>query len=278
MTARILDGRPIAEATGRCPSLVAVLIGDDEASTVYVRAKARAAERCGIDVQVRRLAAAAGTGAALATVEGLASEPAVDAVLVELPLPTGMDAARIQAAIDPLRDADGVAPRNVNGWLLGLDGPRPATAQAVMTMLLAAGCEPAGRRAAVVGRSAWVGKPAALLLLEANATVTIAHSRTRNLPDVTREAEILVAATGVPGLIRAEHIRPGAVVIDVGTTVVGQGPSERIAGDVDVAGALEVASVLTRVPGGVGPVTTAILLRTVVQLAEDRRRAPADTE
>jgi methylenetetrahydrofolate dehydrogenase (NADP+)/methenyltetrahydrofolate cyclohydrolase len=289
VSARVLAGRELAAGIraevavraadltarlGRAPGLVAVLVGDDPANASYAQAKGKAARQCGVDFRLVSLGEAAGTAAAVAEVRALAADPAVDAILVELPLPAGYDRLAIEDAIDPARDADGVTSTSQGHLLAGAPGPRPATALAVMALVAASGVELAGREAVVVGRSVVVGKPVAMLLLAANATVTVAHSRTRDLVAVTRRAEVLIGATGVPGLLTAEHVRPGAVVIDVGTTWVEDGAGGRLVGDVRDDEALRaVAGAVTPVPGGVGPVTTALLLRNVLDLAEARASA-----
>ncbi len=285
MTAQILDGRSLAaqmraEVTeraaafvadqGRPPCLAAVLVGEDAASVAYANAKGRAATKCGLAFRLERLPAEAGTAAILAHIQSLNADPDVDAILVEMPLPAGCDRLQIEAAIDPDRDADGVTPHNQGRLLAGSPGPRPATAMAAMALLAASGRPIAGAEAVVVGRSVVVGKPLALLLLAQHATVTIAHTRTRDLPAVTRRADILVAAAGVAGLVTGQHVRPGAVVIDVGTNQVGAGDTARLVGDVDFEAVATVAGAITPVPGGVGPVTTAVLLGSAVALAEGR--------
>lgn len=285
MSAQLLDGRVVAKeiraalarrvtefiaANGRRPCLAAVVVGDDEANLAYVRSKARAAEGVGMAFSCIEVPTAAGTDHVVARIEALNGEPHVDAIMVELPLPPGYDPWPIRAAIDPARDVDGVTPDSLSRLILGLPGPRPATAQAVMTILEMAGVELVGRRAVVVGRSATVGKPTAFLLLNAHATVTFAHSRTTELAELTHQADIIVSAAGQPGLIGASHVRPGAVVIDVGTTPVSDGMAVKMVGDVDFAGVVEIAGAITPVPGGVGPVTTSIALRTAVELADVR--------
>jgi len=285
MSARVLDGRPLAATVraevaarashftaraGRPPRLVAVQVGDDPASVAYTTAKARAAQRCGLDYQLVRLPASSDTAAVVATVAQLGAAADVDAILVEQPLPPGCGRLAIEAAITPDRDVDGVTPTNQGRLLAGSPGPRPATALAVMALIGAAGVAVAGAEAVVVVRSVIVGKPVALLLLAAHATVTIAHSRTRDLAAITRRGDILVVAVGVPELIQPRHVRPGAIVIDVGTSWVGTGEAARTVGDVAYEAVTGVAGAITPVPGGVGPLTTAMVLRTAVGLAEAR--------
>ncbi len=255
---------------GRPPGLAALLVGDDPANVAYAAAKARAAERCGLAFRLVTLPTAAGTAAAVSAVRALSADTAVDGLLVESPLPPGYDRLAIEAAIAPDRDADGVHPTNQGRLLAGTPGPRPATALAALALIHASGQPIEGAEVVVVGRSVVVGKPVALLLLAEHATVTVCHSRTRDLPAVTRRAEILVSAAGRPGLLTATHIRPGAVVIDVGTSMVGEGPAARLVGDVDFDGAAVAAGAISPVPGGVGPLTTALLLANVLDLAEAR--------
>ncbi len=286
MTARLLDGKAIAadlrsavrdqaeqfrETADRPPLLAAVLVGDQEASLTYAKAKGKAARECGLDYRLVQVPAADGTAAVVAAVRQLAADPLVDAMLLELPLPPGCDTAQAVAALDPARDADGITPPSLGRLLLGQPGPRPATAQAVLELLAAAAVPLAGARAVVIGRSAHVGLPTALLLVHAHATVSVAHTRTRDLAALTRQADILVVAAGRPALIGPAHVRPGAVVIDVGTTVLTDAAGSRVVGDV-APEVHSVAGVLSPVPGGVGPVTTAVLLRTVVELAHARWR------
>jgi methylenetetrahydrofolate dehydrogenase (NADP+)/methenyltetrahydrofolate cyclohydrolase len=283
MTATVLDGRRLAavvradvtaraarlvEALSRPPCLAAVLVGEDPANVAYAQAKGRAAQKCGLTFRLETLPADAGTARAVELVQRLGEDPLVDAILVELPLPPGYDRLAIEDRIDPGRDADGVTSANQGHLLAGTPGPRPATALATLALIQQAGVVLAGAEVVVIGRSVVVGKPVAMLLLAEHATVTIAHSRTRDLVSVTRRADVVVAAAGVPGLVTAAHVRPGAVVIDVGTTEVGSGETARLVGDVAYDEVAEVAGAVTPVPGGVGPLTTALLLQNVVALAE----------
>jgi methylenetetrahydrofolate dehydrogenase (NADP+)/methenyltetrahydrofolate cyclohydrolase len=285
LTAEVLNGRKyaaeirhhvsqlsaaFAEANGRRPALAAVFAGDDPASLAYVRSKRKTAEKCGIDFECLELPGSSNTEKITAHVAGLSDDASCDGILVELPLPPGCDERQVMGAIDPARDVDGVTPESQSRLLTNLPGPRPATAMAVMKILERAGISPEGARAVVVGRSPSVGKAAACLLLNANATVTICHSRTVDLASVTSQAEVLVAAVGQPGLITSEHVRPGATVVDVGTTVVEDGDGSRLTGDVDFESVVEVAGRVTPVPGGVGPVTTALVLLNTVELARLR--------
>jgi len=285
MTAVVLEGRALAAAVreavrdraaavaaarGTPPGIGVLLVSDDPAVAAYARSKRTAAAALGLAHRELRLPARSATAAVVAAIEALQAEPAVDGVIVELPLPPGIDTPRVLAAIDPARDADGVSPISLGRLAAGEPGPRPATPSAVLALLDAAGAELAGAHAVVVGRSRAVGLPAALMLLARDATVTVAHSRTDDLAAVTRRADVLVAAAGVPGLIGPAAVKPGATVVDIGTTWREEGEGGRLVGDVDFEGVREVAGALTPVPGGVGPVTTALLLRTTVELAEAR--------
>jgi len=250
-------------AAGRPPRLTVVTATDDEASAWYVRSIAAAAARAGIGCEVEDLgpaADAAGIGAQLAALSG---DPTVHAIILTTPLPGGMRLAELAAAIDPAKDVDGANPVSLGRLMTGLPAFAPATAEAVLGLLDHHRIALEGRRAVVVGRSAVVGKPVAHLLLDRNATVTICHSRTRDLAAVTRQADVLVVAAGRAGLIGPDHVAPGATVIDVGTSAT---PDGGLAGDVDpkVAG---IAGALSPVPGGIGPVTTALLLRHVTEAA-----------
>ena len=274
--ARIIDGRAVAaglrqevaaEASrlrdrhGRPPGLAVVVVGDDPASAVYVRQKERAAVEAGLHSEVHRMPAGTQTAALERMVEQLSLAPEIDGVLVQLPLPASIELGRIRAAIAPDKDLDGMTPVQAGRLALGESSLRPCAPAAVLEMLRVAEIDPSGREAVVVGRGAVVGRAAAQLLLAANATVTVVHSGTLDLAAVTRRADILVVAAGRPGLVGAEHIKPGAAVIDVGTSRV----DGRLVGDVRFAEAEAVAGVLTPVPGGVGPVTIAMLLRNAVE-------------
>jgi methylenetetrahydrofolate dehydrogenase (NADP+)/methenyltetrahydrofolate cyclohydrolase len=268
-------------ATGRPPGLRVVLAGEHPASAAYVRTKEKMAREAGIDAAVVRLPAEASTAEILEVVQGLNRDPEVDGILVQLPLPAGVDEQAIVLAIDPAKDVDGFHPWNV-GRLGSLTGDLPPDLLVPCTPM---GClllleqtlgreALAGRRAVVVGRSAIVGKPLAQLLLRRHCTVTIAHSRTRDLAEECRRAEILVAAVGRPGLIRGDWVAEGAVVVDVGinriATEDGRG---RLVGDVAYAEVEPRAAAITPVPGGVGPMTVACLLANTVLAARARRAA-----
>ena len=245
---------------GRQPRLAVVTANDDGGSAAYVRSIANAAARDGIACDVARTTTAAGITASLAQ---LADDPEVHGIILQTPLPEGASLADLARAIPPAKDVDGASPESIGRLVAGLPAFAPATAEAVLALLDHYGVELRGRHAVVVGRSVVVGKPAAHLLLDRNATVTICHSRTADLAAITRQADVLVAAAGRAGLIGPGHVSPGTTVIDVGTNVT---PDGGLAGDVDPAVA-GVAAALTPVPGGVGPVTTALLLQHVVQAA-----------
>ena len=247
-------------AAGRQPRLAVVIANDDGGSAAYVRSIAGAADRHGIACDVSRTGTAAGI---LATLAQLADDPEVHGVILQTPLPEGANLAALAASIPPAKDVDGANPESIGRLVAGLPAFAPATAEAVLALLDHHGVELRGRHAVVVGRSVVVGKPAAHLLLDRHATVTVCHSRTADLPAVTRQADVLIAAAGRAGLIGPGHVSPGTTVIDVGTNPTADGG---LAGDVDPAVA-RVAAALTPVPGGVGPVTTALLLSHVVQAA-----------
>ncbi len=278
MSARILDGRAVAaevlaevgvraerlRARGVVPCLAVVLVGDDPASAIYVRNKGRRAAEVGIETRDLRLPASTSESDLLARVDALARDPAVHGILVQLPLPPGIDARRVLEAIPPDKDVDGFHPENLGRLVIGDPRLVPCTPAGCMRLLAHTGIDLCGKRAVVVGRSNIVGKPMAHLLLQADATVTIAHSRTRDLPRVVGEADVVVAAAGRPGLVRGAWIREGAVVLDVGINRV----EGRLTGDVEFAAAAERAAWITPVPGGVGPMTIACLMENVVQAAE----------
>jgi methylenetetrahydrofolate dehydrogenase (NADP+) / methenyltetrahydrofolate cyclohydrolase len=250
-------------AAGRPPRLTVVTATDDEASAWYVRSIATAAGKAGIGCEVEDLGAAASASGIEAQLAALSGDPTVDAIILTTPLPGGARLAELAEAIDPAKDVDGANPVSLGRLMTGLPAFAPATAEAVLRLLDHHEVALEGRRAVVVGRSAVVGKPVAQLLLDRNATVTICHSRTRDLAAVTREAEVLVVAAGRAGLIGPGYVAPGAVVVDVGTNTT---PEGGLAGDVEPAVA-DLAGALSPVPGGVGPVTTALLLRHVTMAA-----------
>lgn len=250
----------VLTAAGRQPRLVVVTANDDGGSAAYVRAIAKAAAKAEIACDVARTTTEAGI---LATLAQLADDPEVHGIILQAPVPEGASLAGLATAIPPAKDVDGASPESLGRLAAGLPSFAPATAEAVLAILDHYRVGLRGRHAVVVGRSVVVGKPVAHLLLDRHATVTICHSRTADLPAITRQADVLVAAVGRAGLIGPGHVSPGSTVIDVGTNAT---PDGGLAGDVDPA-VSGVAAALTPVPGGVGPVTTALLLRHVVQAA-----------
>jgi len=287
VSAKILDGTAIAKAireevaaevgrlsgNGRKPGLAAVLVGEDPASAVYVRSKGKACEEAGMHSVTIRLGADTAESELLATVDRLNADPKIHGILVQLPLPKHIDSEKVLRRIDPAKDVDGFHPVNVGKLVTGDKSAfRPATPYGVQQMLIRSGIETKGAHAVIVGRSNIVGKPMANLLLQqgpgGDATVTVCHSRTRDLPSVTRQADILVAAIGKAEFVTAEMVREGAVVIDVGINRVDD-PSRprgyRLVGDVDYEPVARIASAITPVPGGVGPMTIAMLLQNTLQ-------------
>jgi methylenetetrahydrofolate dehydrogenase (NADP+)/methenyltetrahydrofolate cyclohydrolase len=250
-------------AAGRPPRLSVVTATDDESSAWYVRSIVSAAGKAGIACEVEDLGAQATAAGIAAQLTSLSADPTVHGIILTTPLPGGAQLAGLAAEIDPAKDVDGANPVSLGRLMTGLPAFAPATAEAVLRLLDHHQVELAGRHAVVVGRSAVVGKPVAHLLLDRNATVTICHSRTRDLAAITRQADVLVVAAGRTGLIGPGHVGPGATVVDVGTNATADGG---LAGDVDPKAA-EVAGALSPVPGGVGPVTTALLLRHVTDAA-----------
>ena len=246
--------------------LATVLVGDDPASHVYISLKQKAATEAGIDARDVRLPEDASEEEVLALVEELNRDDDVDGILVQLPLPGQIEETRVTGAVSPPKDVDGIHPVNAGYLYLGTPLHVPATPAGCMELLAAHGVDPAGKEAVVIGRSEIVGRPVAMLLLQANATVTMCHSRTADLAAEVRRADIVVAAVGVPGIVKAEMVKPGAAVLDVGLTRTEDG----IRGDVDPAVA-EVAGFLTPMPGGTGPMTIALLLRSAVRAARYRR-------
>jgi methylenetetrahydrofolate dehydrogenase (NADP+)/methenyltetrahydrofolate cyclohydrolase len=246
--------------------LATVLVGDDAASDIYIRLKQKAAAEVGIEAQDLRLPAETGQEELLGIVAGLNADDAVDGILVQLPLPEHIDEGRVIRSVAPAKDVDGFHPVNAGLLYLGTPGHVPATPLGIMELLAVSHVPLEGARAVVIGRSAIVGKPVAQLLLQANATVTICHSRTVELARHTLDADVLVAAVGVAGLVSPEMVKAGATVIDVGMNRTEAG----LVGDVD-PGAVAVAGRMTPVPGGVGPMTIALLLRNAVRAAKYRR-------
>ena len=279
MTARILDGKALAAevkgevardvaalaARGVTVGLAVVLVGDDPASAVYVRSKAKDARECGITAFDHHLPADTSEDTLLALVRQLGADPAVHGILVQLPLPPHLDSDRVIEAIPPHKDVDGLHPENLGRVAAGKPRFVACTPAGCMRLLASGGIEPAGARAVVIGRSVLVGKPAALLLANASATVTICHSRTRDLPAIVGEADIVIAAVGRTELVKGAWIKPGAAVIDVG---INRQPDGTLVGDVEFAAARERAGAITPVPGGVGPMTRACLLANTVRAAQ----------
>ena len=287
MSATVIDGKAVAAEVragvasgveafvaerGRRPGLATVLVGDDPASQVYVSSKRKLTEEAGMDSSHHPLAAEVSQAQLLALISELGADDAVDGILVQLPLPGGLDQDEVIARIDPAKDVDGLTAASAGMLAQGRPGLVPCTPMGVVELLRAGGTPIEGAEAAIVGRSILVGRPLASLLVGANATVTICHSRTRDLAAVLRRADILVAAAGSPGLITAEMVRPGATVIDVGTNRTDDG----LVGDVDFDSVAEVAGAITPVPGGVGPMTIAMLLVNTLRAAEARTSAGAE--
>jgi len=279
MSATIIDGRAVAARvraqvaldvavfvaqTGRTPGLATVLVGDDPASAVYVGGKQKACAEVGIRGFDHRLPADTPRDAVLTLIDELNADAQVSGILCQLPVPDHLDGAQITNRVDVRKDVDGLTIASAGRLALGLDGFVGATPAGVMLLLAEADVPLAGAEAVVIGRSNLFGKPMAQLLLRANATVTICHSRTGDLAAACRRADILIAAVGVPGLVRGDWVKPGATVIDVGVTRV----DGDLAGDVDFAAAVQIAAAITPVPGGVGPMTIACLLRNTLTAAK----------
>ncbi len=280
MSAQVLSGSEVAAlvraevaervaalaARGKSVGLATVMVGDDPGSEIYVRNKHRAGVAAGMLSFDHHLGADATQDEVERVVRSLNADDRVDGMIVQLPLPDGLDGNRAVEAIDPAKDADGLHPHSLGLLVLGREGPVPATPQGIMRVLDHYGITVAGKLAVIVGRSILVGRPLALLLgaKGVDATVVMAHSRTPDLADLTRRADLLVTAVGRPGMFGAEHIKPGAVVVDVGINRTEQG----VVGDVDFVAAVEVAAAVTPVPGGIGPMTIACLLANTVAAAE----------
>ena len=278
MPARLIDGNALAReiradvarraaalaASGVRPGLAVILVGDDPASQVYVRHKVKDCEESGLHSLLLRLDADLAEAALLERIAALNADPAIHGILVQLPLPPQIDAGKVIAAISPAKDVDGFSVASAGALMIGRPGFKACTPYGCMKMLEAIGCDPRGKHAVVIGRSNIVGKPMALLLLHAHATVTICHSATPDLAEHTRRADIVVAAVGKRNVLKAGMVKPGAVVIDVG---MNRDPEGRLCGDVDFEGVREVAGHITPVPGGVGPMTRAMLLVNTVEAA-----------
>lgn len=256
----------LVESGRRPPCLAVVLVGEDPASASYIRGKRRACRRVGMESVERDLPASATQDDVLAVVDELNRDEGVDGILVQLPLPSGVDPAAVAAAIDPAKDADGLHPLSSGRLLQGVPGLRPCTPLGILEILDRHGVPLEGARAVVIGRSEIVGKPVALLLLQRHATVTICHSRTRDLPALCREADVLVAAVGRARLVKDDWVKPGAAVIDVGVNVV----DGALVGDVDLEGVRGVAGLVTPPRGGVGPMTITMLLRNTLAAYRSR--------
>lgn len=248
------------------PTLATVIVGDDPASHMYVRMKHRACEQVGITSVNISLPENTTTRTILDRIEHLNEDPDIDGILVQLPLPESIDTEAVLAAIIPQKDVDGFHPLNMGRLVAGLAGPRPCTPKGIMTLLSEYKIPIAGKRAVVVGRSVDVGRPIALLLLHADATVTICHSKTQNLEEITRQADILISAAGKAGIITGDMVKPGAAVIDVGTNQV----NGKLCGDVAFTDVEKIAGAITPVPGGVGPMTIASLMENTVDIARNR--------
>lgn len=279
MTAKIIDGNAVAgevregckkradalRQLGITPGLAVIIVGDNPASRAYVGNKVKACAEVGLYSEMHEFEAACQETAVLETIEKLNSNPRIHGILIQLPLPGHLDATRVTQAVDPEKDVDGFTWRNLGGLVSGHALFEPCTPRAVMALLEHAGAAIEGSHAVVVGRSAIVGKPVALMLTARNATVTVCHTKTRDLGRVTRLADILVVAAGRPELITGDMVKPGAVVIDVGINRV---PRRGIVGDVHFTSVRDVAGAITPVPGGVGPMTVAMLVANTVQAAE----------
>ena len=286
MSATVLDGKLLAaqlreqvaakvaglRAAGRrAPGLAVVLVGGDPASQVYVGMKEKMTEAVGMHSVAHRLPETTTEAELLAVVAALNADPTIDGILVQLPLPAGVDSSRVIEAIDPAKDVDGFHPVNVGRLSAGLPALVPCTPRGCIMLAKLARADLSGLHAVVVGRSNIVGKPVAALLLQENCTVTIAHSRTRSLAELCQTADLLVAAIGKPHFLGAQHVKPGAIVIDVGINrITDAAGNNKLVGDVDYAAAVEVAGAITPVPGGVGPMTIACLLENTLTAYERR--------
>ncbi|WP_119156077.1 bifunctional methylenetetrahydrofolate dehydrogenase/methenyltetrahydrofolate cyclohydrolase FolD [Caldimonas tepidiphila] len=279
MTARLIDGNALSRqiraevaeraaaltARGTTPGLAVIVVGDNPASAVYVRNKVKACQDNGLHSVMEAYPATMSEAELLARVEALNVDPTIHGILVQLPLPPHIDAHKVIETISPLKDVDGFHVASAGALMVGQEAFRPCTPYGCMKMLESIGCDPRGKHAVVIGRSNIVGKPMAMLLLAANATVTICHSATPDLAHHTRQADIIVAAVGRRNVLTADMVKPGAVVIDVGMNRNDEG---KLCGDVDFAGVAEVAGAITPVPGGVGPMTITMLLVNTIEAAE----------
>jgi len=279
MTAQLIDGNALAQkiraevaqraaaltARGHRPGLAVILVGDNPASQVYVRHKVADCEAAGMRSVLDRHDASLAEAALLARIRELNDDPAIDGILVQLPLPPHIDANKVIATISPAKDVDGFHVASAGALMIGQPGFRACTPYGCMKMLESIGCQPRGKHAVVIGRSNIVGKPMAMMLLQASATVTVCHSATPDLAVHTRQADIVVAAVGKRNVLTADMVKPGAVIIDVG---MNRDDAGKLCGDVDFAGVKEVAGWITPVPGGVGPMTRAMLLVNTIEAAE----------
>lgn len=279
MTAEIIDGKAIAseirkeirekvQELSRCnvkPGLAVVLVGEDPASQIYVRNKEKACREAGMYSETIRLPEDISERDLLSLVNDLNNRKDLHGILVQLPLPKHIDSDKVISSVAPEKDVDGFHPVNIGKLVLGLEGVKPCTPHGCLIMLKKCGVPLEGKKAVVIGRSTIVGKPMSLMLLQENATVSICHSRTKDLSEYTREADILVVAVGKPGLIQANMVKPGAAVIDVGMNRLADG---KLVGDVDFAGVSQVAGWITPVPGGVGPMTITMLLYNTLESAK----------
>lgn len=288
--AGVLDGKALAtrmqaelaekvkgltDTIGRSPGLAVVMVGDNPASAAYVRGKEKACTRVGITSYGKHLPKNTSQDTLIALIDELNANDAVDGILIQLPLPEHLDSVSLLRQIDPMKDADGLHPLNMGKLLRGEPGLQSCTPAGVMRLLDEHHISIDGKHAVVIGRSILVGKPLSLMLLERNATVTIAHSRTRDMAAIAQSADILVAAVGRPGLITAEMVKPGATVVDVGINRITESSGKtRLVGDVDFAAVDPVAGWLTPVPGGIGPMTVTMLLHNTVWSYCDRVQAP----
>ena len=283
MSAKIIDGKQVAarcreelkqqvaalRARGIIPGLAVILVGEDPASQVYVRNKHRACEELGIHSEQYTLPADTDRQTLLDLITELNGREEIDGILVQLPLPGHLDEKEILSAIDPAKDVDSFHPQNVGRLVIGDYFFAPCTPSGILTLIDSAGVDLTGKECVVIGRSNIVGKPMALMLLHRNATVTVCHSKTRDLPSVTRRADVLISAVGKAGFVTADMVKPGAVVIDVG---MNRNQAGKLCGDVDFESVSRVADYLTPVPGGVGPMTITMLLRSTVLSAQNRRK------
>ena len=279
MTAQLIDGTALSHqlrtdvarraaalrAQGLTPGLAVLLVGENPASQVYVRNKVKACADNGLHSVLETYPATLGEAELLTRIEALNQDPAIHGILVQLPLPAHIDAHRVIEAISPQKDVDGFHVASAGALVVGQDGFKPCTPYGCMKMLESIGCNPKGKHAVVIGRSNIVGKPMALLLIQASATVTVCHSATPDLAHFTRQADIVVAAVGKRNVLTADMVKPGAVIIDVGMNRNDQG---KLCGDVDFDGVREVAGWITPVPGGVGPMTITMLLVNTLESAE----------